>query len=131
MSSGSSHLLLLRRRADALEHFHVAGVGRGAVQRFGGERLLAEFGGDVGVVEVGEAFAGFGVGQEEVPQAGGLGLLLCAVEQFELARMPAPAIRLLVVELVEFLVDRRDVFGDVASSPRRKAGGPSPTCAGR
>ncbi len=72
--------------------------GRRAVQRLGGEGLLAQLGGDVGVVEVGEALAGFGVGQEEVPQARRLGLLLGAIEQFELARVPAPAVGLLVVE---------------------------------
>ena len=105
--------LLLLGRADALQHLHVAGIRRRAVQRFGGKVILAEFGGDIGVVEIGKSLAGLGVGQEEVPQARGLGLSLRAIQQFELARMPRPAIGLLVVERVELLEDRSDVFDDV------------------
>ena len=54
--------------------------------------FLPELGGDVRVVEVAEALAGLGVGQEEVPQAVGLGLRLHAVEQLELAGREAPAV---------------------------------------
>ena len=75
--------------------------------------ILAEFGGDVSVIEVGQALARLGVGEEEVPEAGGLRFLLCAIEKFELAGMPGPAVSLLVIEFVELLEDRRDVFRDV------------------
>ena len=61
-------LLLLLLRADALQHLHVAGIGRGAVQGLGGQRGLAEFGCDVGVVQVLQPFAGLRVRQKEVPQ---------------------------------------------------------------
>ena len=106
-------LLLLLGRADALQHFHVAGVGRGAVERFGGERILSEFGGDIGVVEVGEPASDLGVRQEEVPEAGLLGLVLGLLQQFELARGPAPAILAALAELEELLDDRRNVLLDV------------------
>src|SRR3546814_14314561 len=70
----------------------MARVGRRAVQRFGRERRFAEFGGDIGIVEVAERRAGVAVRQEEIPQARGLRLVLCAFEPFELSRRPAPAI---------------------------------------
>jgi hypothetical protein len=85
-------LLLLLGRAHALEHLHVAGVGGRAVHALAGQRVLAQLGGDVGVVEVRQAFAGFGVRQEEVPQALLLGLFLGAVEQLQLARRVGPAV---------------------------------------
>ena len=69
---------------DPLQHFHVAGVGCIAVEDLGCQRVLAEFGCDVGVVEVGQAFTGFGVGQEEVPQAPLLRLGLQAFHDVEL-----------------------------------------------
>src|SRR3546814_10763050 len=52
-------------------------------QRFGRERRLAEFGGDIGIVEVAERRAGVAVRQKEIPQARGLRLVLRAFEQFE------------------------------------------------
>src|SRR3546814_7042173 len=61
------------------------GVGRRAVQRLRSERVLAELDRYVRVVEVGEA-TDLGVGQEEVPEAGLLGLGLGAVEPLELTR---------------------------------------------
>ena len=45
--------LFLFRRADPLQHFHVAGVRCAAVQTLGSQRLLAELGGNVGVIQVG------------------------------------------------------------------------------
>ena len=104
--------LLLLRGAHPLEHLHVAGVGRRAVEALAGQTVLAEFDGDVGVVEVAQALAGVGVGQEEVPQALGTGLGLHGVEQFELARRPAPAIGPALTEAVELLGDRVDLVAD-------------------
>ena len=49
--------------------------------------------GDVRVVEVRQALAGLGVGQEEVPQPVGLGLGLHRLEQLELARRRSPSAR--------------------------------------
>ena len=85
-------LLLLLLRADPLEHLHVAGVRRAAVQALRRQRVLAELLGDVGVVEVRQPLAGLGVGEEEVPQPVGLGLRLDAVEQLELALAVAPVL---------------------------------------
>ena len=106
-------LLLLLGRADLLQHFHVAGVGRRAVERLRRQRLLAQLGGDIGVVEVGEAAADLGVGQEEIPQAGRLGLVLGALQQLELAGRPAPVVLAALAQPEELLRDRRDVLLDV------------------
>ena len=106
-------LLLLLGRADLLQHFHVAGVGRRAVERLRRQRLLAELGGDVGIVEVGEAAADLGMGQEEIPQAGSLGLVLGALEQLELAGRPAPVVLAAFAQAEELVRDRRDVLLDV------------------
>ena len=43
-------LFLLRGRAHALQHFHVAGVGRVAVHGFRAIGMLAQLGGDIGIV---------------------------------------------------------------------------------
>jgi len=100
--------------ADHFEHFHIARVGRRAVQGFRRQRRLAEFGGDIGIVEVAERRPRVAVRQEEIPQAGGLRLVLGAFKQFELARRPAPAIGAAFAEPEKFLGDRIDIFGDVA-----------------
>ena len=103
---------LLLRRADTLEHFHVAGVGRGAVEALRGQPVLAQLVGDIGVVEIAQSFAGVRVGQEEVPQA----LLTClglgAVQQLELAGCPAPAVFAVLAHPVEFLGDGVDLVAD-------------------
>jgi len=77
------------------------------------------------VVEIRQSFAGVGIGQEESPQPRRLGFCFGAVEQFELARMIGPAIRLLVVEPEQFLEDGFDkvanyggAAADVRQSPR-------------
>ena len=87
--------LLLLRRTVALQHFHVAGVRGAAIQALRGDGVLAQFGGDVGVIQVLQAFAGFGVRQEEVPQAVGLGLILEAAQNVLLTRRQAPTITVL------------------------------------
>ena len=92
IEQGLQPALFLRRRANTLQHLHVAGVGRRAVHAFTGQRGLAQFGGDVGVVQIGQAFAGVGIGQEEVPQAFFLGLVLGSVEQVELPGRVLPAV---------------------------------------
>ena len=105
-------LLLLRRRADALQHFHVAGVGRRAVHGLRGQRILAELGRDIGVVEVLQALAGLGIGQEEVPQADFLGLVLGLLQHLELARRKAPAVGLVLAMPVKLDRHRLDRFPD-------------------
>ena len=60
---------LLLGRAVALDHFHVAGVGRGAIEDFGGEQRPAHLLGEIGVFDRREAVALVGAGQPEVPQA--------------------------------------------------------------
>ena len=105
-------LLLLLGCAHALEHLHVAGVGRGAVEALGGERVLAELLGDVGVVEVRQPLSGLRVGQEEVPQPVRLRLRLHAVEQLELAGREAPPIGAALAEREVLGGDRLDLVGD-------------------
>ena len=86
--------------------------GAAAVEALRRQRVLAQLGGDVRVVEVGEALAGLGVRQEEVPQAVGLGLRLHAVEELELARSEAPAIGPVLAEGEELGGDRLHLVGD-------------------
>jgi hypothetical protein len=105
-------LLLLLGRADALDHLHVAGVGRRAVEALRRQRTLAELLGDVRVVEVAEPLPGFGVGQEEVPQPVGLGLGLHPVEQLQLAGGEAPPVGAPLTEGEELGRDRLDLVGD-------------------
>jgi hypothetical protein len=62
-------LLLVRGRAVALQHLHVAGVGRGAVEGLRSQPRPAHLLGEVGIFDGGEAVALVGVGEEEVPQA--------------------------------------------------------------
>ena len=102
-------LLLLRLGADALQHLHVAGVGRRAVHGLRRERILAELDRDIGVVEILQALAGLVVGQEEVPQAYFLGLVLGLLQHRELFRRKAPAIGLVLAEPYE--LDRHRVDG--------------------
>ncbi len=70
--------VLLIRAAIALQHFHVAGVGGGAVEHLRGETDTAHDLGQRGVFKVGQTGAVFAFVEEEVPQALllGLGLLL-------------------------------------------------------
>ena len=103
-------LLLLLRRAHPFQHFHVAGVGRRAVHDLGGEAHLAQFDGDVGVVEVRQALARLGVRQEEVPEARGLGLVLGGFQHFELAGGVLPRVGAAFAQAVPFLGGG---FGDV------------------
>ena len=76
------------------------------------DRVLAELHRDVGVVEVREALAGLGVGEEEVPQALRLGLVLDRLEQFQLAVAVAPALGAVLAQPEELGRDRLDLFGD-------------------
>src|SRR3546814_11571039 len=106
----------LLRRADPLEHLHVPGVGRRAVQRLRSERVLAELDRYVRVVEVGEA-TDLGVGQEEVPEAGLLGLGLGAVEHLELTRREGPRVGPSLHEA--------EVLLQIGRASGREGGGPS------
>src|SRR3546814_10213628 len=83
------------------------GVGRRAVQRLRSERVLAELDRYVRVVEVGEA-TDLGVGQEEVPEAGLLGLGLGAVEHLELTRREGPRVGPSLTEAEVLLLHRSD-----------------------
>ena len=105
-------LCLLLGRADTLEDFHVARVRCGAVEALRGQTVLAEFVGDVGIVEVRETLAGVGVREEEVPEPRCLCLRLRPVEKLELAGCPAPALGAVLSESVELLGDRLNLVAD-------------------
>ncbi|MGY4331296.1 hypothetical protein ACVWWG_005713 [Bradyrhizobium sp. LB7.2] len=77
-----------------------------------GQRALAELGGDIGVVEILQALAGVVVGQEEVPEAFLLGLVLGFLQHLELLRRKAPAILFAFAGLGEFDRHRLDGFAD-------------------
>jgi hypothetical protein len=113
---GASHW---SARAVAVEHFHVAGVGRGAVEHFAGPADAAHFLGTKGIFEIGKARAfepegfidvmvsGIARRHEQVPDAGRLGAGLFLFDHLQ--HFPAPAGKLfgLVVPLT-----RADVILD-------------------
>ena len=78
---GRQPLFLLLVGPIAHQHFHVAGIGGGAVEHLGGEGGAAHFLAGGRVVEVGETRPVFAFRQEEVPQARGLRLLLERLEE--------------------------------------------------
>ncbi len=61
-------LFLLLRSASDLEYLHVPCIGCVAVHAFGREGILAELSSDIGIIEIGQAGAVFGLRQEEIPQ---------------------------------------------------------------
>ncbi len=65
--------LLDARRGIAHQGLHIAGVGRRAVEDFGRHRHPAHQFAQRRVIEVGQAGAAIGLGQEQIPQAGFLG----------------------------------------------------------
>src|SRR5690606_28727851 len=89
-------LLFLFFAAVVVEHFHVAGVGRVAVEDFRGDGGLAGDFGNGGVVGNGQAGAEFFVRQEHVPEALFAGFRLQLLDD----RQYHPA----VVEAVQFAV---------------------------
>ena len=103
---------LLLGCAHPLEHLHVARVGCRAVEDLGRDRVLAELRRDVRVVEVRETDAGRGVGEEEVPEPGGTGLRLQAVEDVELTLAVAPVLRPVRATPVVLLGRRVDLGRD-------------------
>jgi hypothetical protein len=112
LRSGCEPPLLLLGRAHPLEHLHVAGVRRRAVEALRSQRVLAQLGGNVGVVQVGQALTGLGVGQEEVPQSRLASLGLGAIEQLQLTVGELPAVAAPIAERKELLGDRVDLAGD-------------------
>ena len=69
-SSGVSQRSFCSSCAELVQHLHVAGVGRRAVARLGGDARAPEDLRQRRVVAVGQAGAVLGVGQEHVPQPG-------------------------------------------------------------
>ena len=111
-SSGLQPLVLLLRRAVAVEDFHVAGVGRGAVEHLRcqghaahqlGARRIFEVG-QSGAVKSPSSCVG-GRRHEEIPQAFGFGLGLQLFED----RDDLPALTFMVLTVVGF--DRRIDMG--------------------
>ena len=103
---------LLRRAAEVVQHFHVAGVRRAAVEDLGEIFIAAHQLGQRRVFQRGQARAEFGIRQEQVPQAGGARLRLPFLHQ--LRHLPVRPVRAghdgdfaAVVRLA-----RGDVFGD-------------------
>ena len=65
--------LLVGFRAVALQHLHIAGVGRVTIEDLGRQMRAAHDFAERGVFEIGEAGAAVAVGQEEVPETLRLG----------------------------------------------------------
>ena len=106
-------LLLLLRRADALEHLHVAGVGRGAVEALRRERVLAELVGDVGVVEVATGpRRSRRSGRKKFHRPLALALALTPSSSSSWPVAVAPALGPALAEPVVLLGDRLDLVGD-------------------
>ena len=87
-SSGASQRSFCSSRAVAHQHLGVAGVGRAAVEDLGREEAAAHDLGQRRVVAVVEAGAVLAVGQEEVPQPGGLRLGLQLLDDRRDAPLP-------------------------------------------
>ena len=102
--SGRSHLRFCSLVAVAHEHFHVAGIGRGAVEHFRGPADVAHLLGEQRVFQIGQSRAAEfivlvrGRRHEHVPEAFGPRLLLQVLEDRD--HLPARAF------LVLLLVDR-------------------------
>jgi len=67
----------------------------------------------VGVVQILQPFAGIGIGQKEVPQARGFGLVFGGLQQFELPRCPTPALFPVFTKSEKLFDNGLDVVGDV------------------
>ena len=80
-------LLFLLRGAVARQHFHVAGVRRGAIEYFGRHGHAPHDFAQRRVFQVGQAGAPFVVRQEQVPQPGGAGFGLQLFDDGD--RLPA------------------------------------------
>ena len=81
-------LLFLRPVAD--QNFHVSAVGRRAIEDFRRHRGSAHDLAERGVFQIGQARAILAVGQKQVPQSGGAGLLLQLLHNR--SGTPAPAL---------------------------------------
>ena len=115
--------LLLRQRAVAVQHLHVAGIGGGAVEAFAGPVDPPHFLGAQRIFEVRELRAlehervvDMGLpgmrGHEEIPQPGGLGACLHVLDHGEY--LPRIAVMVLAVVLG---TARRDLPGDEIAYP--------------
>ena len=92
--------VLQRLARIALERLHVAGVGRRAVEDFGGERHASHDLAERCVLEVGKTFGCTrAVRQEQVPEAGGARFDLQALDDF--GRRPGLAGRTVVCDLLQ------------------------------
>ena len=104
-------LLLLGRRADPFQDFHIAGVGCCAVHGLRRHAVLAQLNGDIGIIQVRHPLAGLSIGQEEVPQAFGLGLVLGLFQALQLAGYIGPNIGVTLTQAMKLLAHRVDGFG--------------------
>ena len=120
MHQRAQPLFLLRQRAVAMENFHIAGIGRRAVEALARPADLAHFLGAQRIFEIGklrtfehEAVVDMRLARmwrhEEIPQAGFLGLVLHLFDYRD--HLPAIALVMLFVELglsgPDILVDER------------------------
>ena len=95
LSSGLQPLLLLQRGTELRQDLHVAGVGRRAVRRFAEQRRRSHHLAQRRVLEVRQARAVLGLGEEEVPEVAlarlGLQLLHDRRREMRVARLVALA----------------------------------------
>src|ERR1019366_3305992 len=114
-------LLLLFGRAEVPEDFHVAAVGRVAVEDLGGEHALAHLFGDPRVFRVVEARAALRVRQEQVPETLGAGLGLQGLDRRRYDPRRPVAGRAFRGERAERLqLDRANVITEESADPLRE-----------
>ena len=101
--------LLVLRRAVALDHFHIAGVGGGAIEGLRRQPRPAHLLGEVGVFDRGQPITLVGSGEPEVPQAALLGLGLQPLANLFLPLGVGPAVALADLRLV-LVLQRHDLF---------------------
>ncbi len=106
----SQPAVLVRLRAVALQHLHVAGVGRRAVEGLRPQMRLAHFLGEIGVFHRRQAIAAIGMGEPEIPQPALARLHLEPFKNLGLPRRVAPAIPVFADFRQELLIEWNDLF---------------------
>ena len=112
LQQGLQPLLLVLGRAVALQHLHVAGVGRGAVEGLGRQPRPAHLLGQVGVFDGGQPEALVAGREPEVPQAPLARLGLEAFADLLLTLGVGPAVAALADLGLVLLLQRHDLLAD-------------------
>ena len=112
-------MLFHRLGAVAFEHFHIAGIRRGAVEDLCPQRGFTHFLSEIGIFHSGETKPLVTVGEPEIPQPLGLGLGFQAFKDFGLTVGVLPAVALADFGVIRGL-HRHDLVADHRRHPIQK-----------